>query len=92
MFETLKIYTDKSISLTSASASLASLGYCRTDETAEVGDFSVLGDVLEIFPVNFKYPVRVELEYDTVKKIYSFDKVLNLKVQSYDLLIVIDHQ
>jgi transcription-repair coupling factor (superfamily II helicase) len=91
VFETLKIYTDKSISLTSASASLASLGYRRTDETAEVGDFSVLGDVLEIFPVNFKYPVRIELEYDAVKKIYSFDKVLNLKVQSYDLLIVIPH-
>jgi len=91
VFETLKIYIHKTISLQSVVASLVSLGYVRVDEAWQEGDFSVMGDVLEVFPVNFNYPVRIKWEFDEVNKIYNFDKVLNRKVIDYELLIVIPH-
>lgn len=91
MFNTLKIYTNKAFSIESAEGGLVDLGYRRVDNVFEEGDFSLRGDTLEIFPVNFAFPLRIEWEFDIIKKIYSFDKTLNKKVIDYDFLIVIPH-
>ncbi|MFH1902226.1 MAG: DEAD/DEAH box helicase [Candidatus Omnitrophota bacterium] len=89
MFDTLKIYTHKEISLQETIEKIVQLGYRRVDEVNEEGDFSLRGDTLEIFPVNFNYPLRIEWEFETVKKIYNFDKILNKKIIDYDYLIII---
>lgn len=91
MFDTLKLYTHKEISLISVEAKLVELNYKRVDQVLEEGDFSLRGDTLELFPVNFSYPLRVEWEFEVVSKIYSFDKTLNKKIIDYDFLIVIPH-
>lgn len=91
MFDTLKIYTHKSISIDDVASKLSSLKYHRVDQALEEGDFSVKGDILEVFPVNFTSPLRIEWKFDTVDKIYSFDKTLKKKVLDYDLLIIIPH-
>ena len=91
MFDTFKIYINKEISLECAIEKLVTLRYYRTGGVAEEGDFSVRGDTLEIFPVNFNFPLRVEWEFEVIKKIYSFDKTLNKKIIDYDFLIVIPH-
>ncbi len=70
---------------------MVSLGYHRQEAVSEEGDFSLKGDVLEVFPVNFSFPVRVEWDFDVVSKIYSFDKGLNKKIIDYDFLIIIPH-
>ncbi|MDD4955573.1 MAG: CarD family transcriptional regulator, partial [Candidatus Omnitrophica bacterium] len=91
MFDTLKIYLNKELSLDNVNQELVNLGYKRVDEVLEEGDFSVRGDTLEVFPVNFSFPLRLEWEFDVVRKIYSFDKALNKKIIDYDFLIVIPH-
>ena len=74
MFETLKLYTQKEISLDEVVRQVAHLGYKRVDQVLEEGDFSLRGDTLEIFPVNFSSPLRMEWAFEVVDKIYSFDK------------------
>ncbi len=91
MFNTLKLYLNKELSLVNTEKALCDLGYRRCDEIAEEGDFSVRGDTLQIFPVNFNFPLRLEWELDTVRKIYSFDKIMNKKIIDYDFLIIIPH-
>ncbi len=91
MFDTFKIYTHKDIPLEAAKEKLVSLGYRRVDAVLEEGDFTLRGDTLEVFPVNFNFPLRIEWEFETVRKIYSFDKTLNKKIIDYDLLIIIPH-
>ena len=91
MFNTLKIYRYKELLLEQAIGKLTSLGYRRVDAVLEEGDFTLHGDTLELYPVNFNFPLRIEWEFETIAKIYSFDKVLNKKVIDYDLLIVIPH-
>ncbi|UCD16107.1 MAG: DEAD/DEAH box helicase [Candidatus Omnitrophota bacterium] len=90
-FDTLKIYIHKKISLEEVAGKLIDLKYKRVGEALEEGDFSVRGDTLEVFPVNFSLPLRVEWEYEVVGKIYSFDKTLNKKVTDYEFLIVIPY-
>lgn len=91
MFETFKIYINKEISIEDAERHLLFLGYRRVKDVSEEGDFSQHGDTLEIFPINFGFPLRIEWEFEIVKKIYNFDKALNKKTVDYDLLIIIPH-
>jgi transcription-repair coupling factor (superfamily II helicase) len=91
MFDTLKLYSHKEISLEEVETKLVSLGYRRVLEVLEEGDFSLRGDTLEIFPVNFNFPLRLEWEFEVLKKIYSFDKALNKKIIDYDFIIIIPH-
>jgi transcription-repair coupling factor (superfamily II helicase) len=89
MFDTFKLYTRKAISLDEAVKQISALGYNRHSAVSAEGDFSLKGDTLEIFPVNFNYPLRVEWQFDEIEKIYSFDKSNNQKIIGYDLLIII---
>ena len=91
MFDTLKIYTHKSISIDDVVSKLSNLKYRRVDQVSEEGDFSLKGDILQVWPVNFSSPLRIEWKFDTIDKIYSFDKALKKKVLDYDLLIIIPH-
>lgn len=92
MFESLKIYTHKEIALEAVINRLMELGYRRVDDTFEEGDFSLKGDTLEVFPANFNFPVTVEWEFEVIRKIYNFDKVLNKKIIEYDFLIIIPYR
>jgi len=92
VFETFKIYSHKQISLQEVTEKLLSLGYRRFDSVSTEGDFSIRGDTLEVFPANFNYPVRVEWEFEEVKKIFSFDKAINKKIVDYDFLIIIPYR
>lgn len=91
MFDTIKIYRNKEISLEEVISQLTSLGYLRQDNVSEEGDFSLKGDTLEIFLVNFNFPVRVEWEFDKIDKIYSFDKTLKKKIIDFDFIIAIPY-
>jgi len=92
MFPTLKIYTHKEESLSQIVNKIAGLGYHRVDEVLEEGDFSLKGDILEIFPVNFNFPVRIEWEFEVIKEIYSFDRTINKKIMEYNFLILLPHR
>jgi len=89
VFNPLIFYINKETSLETAKQRLASMGYCRTGEVFELGDFSVHGDTLEIFPVNFAFPLRIEWEFDVIKKIYSFNKQVNRSLDKYESLVII---
>ncbi len=52
---------------------LASLGYERVSQVDGMGQFSVRGDILDIFPLTEELPLRIELWGDEVDSIRSFD-------------------
>lgn len=54
-------------------ADLVSMGYVRRDNVESKGTFSVRGDVLEIFPVDYDNPIRVDFFGDTAESIRYFD-------------------
>ncbi len=49
-------------------------GYERTDQVERCGHFSVRGDIIDIFAINEKHPVRIEFFGDEVDSIRSFDE------------------
>jgi transcription-repair coupling factor (superfamily II helicase) len=90
MFNSLKIYKHKVVSIEAVCQSLSNLNYNGGQGVDEPGDFAQKGDTLEIFPVNFSQPVRVKWDFDQISEIYSFDKNF-AKILEYDLLIIVPY-
>jgi len=61
------------LDLKEAAAGLAARGYRRTDLVTEIGEFSVRGGLLDVWPPSAQSPVRIELFGDDVESIRSFD-------------------
>ncbi len=52
---------------------LVEMGYIRVDSVMEKGDFSMVGDILSIFPDNIEYPVRISFFDEQIESIKQFD-------------------
>ena len=52
---------------------LAAIGYERTDEVDTIGQFSVRGGIIDVFPLNSRNPVRVEWFDADIDGIRYFD-------------------
>ena len=70
---TVTINTGDRISLPDITSALVEAGYSRCDQIEGVSQFSVRGAILDVYPVNFGAPVRIELWGDDVDSISVFD-------------------
>lgn len=61
---------------------LVELGYERTDQVDAIGQFSVRGGILDVFPINSNFPVRVEWFDIEIDAIRSFDVNNQRSIQS----------
>ena len=68
----IKIKVDEDIDIEKLSLNLVKLGYKRKTLVADVGEFSVRGDIIDIYPLSDN-PYRIELWGDTVTDIRIFD-------------------
>ena len=67
------IKKDEDISFDDLIKKLVDLGYSRETIVNKTGEFSVRGFVIDIFPISFTDPIRVEFWGDTVDKIKFFN-------------------
>lgn len=68
----IKIKVDEDIELKEFTQKLVNLGYKRETMVSDIGEFSVRGDIIDVFSFN-KSPVRIELWGDTVTDIRYFN-------------------
>ena len=54
---------------------LVRLGYVRRSTVENKGNFTLRGDILDIFPINAENPIRVDFFGDTVEKIKPYNFV-----------------
>lgn len=59
---------------------LIAIQYERNDYDFKRGRIRVKGDVLDVYPAYAERAVRLEIEYDVIKKIYEFDPVSGIKL------------
>ena len=62
---------------------LVSLGYSRCEKVTKRGEFSIRGDIVDIFPASNNDPIRLDFFGDTLEKIYSFDVDLIEKIYKF---------
>ena len=89
MFETIKLYKDRHINLEDLFSNLLAFGYKRCDQTLEEGDFSHRGEIIEIFPLNFELPIRLELENDKIERITSYILTTGKRFEEHNAVILL---
>ncbi len=89
MFKSLKLYTTLTIDLEDILSSLIDFGYKRQDEVSEEGDFSCRGNIIDIFPFSFELPLRIELDFDKIASIKTFNPSTGEPIWGHSMVIIL---
>jgi len=71
----VQLKVNEEVSLQKLSAALVDIYYQRNDQVLERCNFSIKGDVFEIFPAYAENPIRIDLFDDKVQSIVKFDSL-----------------
>ncbi len=63
-------------------------GYQRTDQVEEKGQYSIRGDIIDIFPPSEERPCRIELFDDEVDSIRYFDLITQQSVEKIQRITI----
>ena len=80
----VKFEVGKEIDIDEITSVLIKAGYKRVATTYNVGEFSVRGEVLDIYPVCLTDPVRINFAFDEVETIKYFDLSTQLSKEKID--------
>lgn len=67
---------------------LFNMGYAREDMVEGKGQFSIRGDIIDFFPVYSSYPYRVEICFDEVDSIRTFDPSSQRSIDKFEHIYV----
>ena len=82
--QVVSIQAGQTLDLEALKTQLTAMGYERTAQVDGMGQFSIRGGILDIFPLTEETPVRVELWDDEVDSIRSFDVESQRSVEELD--------
>lgn len=88
MFETLEFYPGKEIPFDALAKDLTGFGYSRQERAQSPGEFSLRGDTLEVYPVDFALPVRVSFAGETVETVHTFDPTTGRTLEPHRMVVV----
>ncbi len=89
MFECLKFYLKENIDLEQVTQDLLSYGYEFSPSLTRPGEFSKRGGIVDIFPVDFDAPVRIELTHNQIESIRNFNILTGQSFTSHTILIIL---
>ena len=84
----IKVKTGEQLDLEKLKKTLVSLGYERNDWVDGVGQFSIRGGILDIFPMSSDCPYRIEFWGEDVDSIRSFDVESQRSIENVDSLSI----
>jgi transcription-repair coupling factor (superfamily II helicase) len=73
LFDSIKLYVKETVDVDNITALLDRYGYSRCRKVSDEGDYSLVGEVLVVFPFTFEYPARIDLSGGRVMSIKSVD-------------------
>ena len=89
MFPSLKLYLKQNIELKDLIRTLVEYNYQSCDQVNQEGDFSRRGGIVDIFPVTFENPIRLELAAREINSIRSFDVISAETLDNHSIVIIL---
>lgn len=69
-------------------ATLADLGYCRTDRTEARGDMSVRGGIVDVYPPDADLPLRIDFWGDEIESLRTYSPASQRSIEGLDRVVV----
>lgn len=88
-FSTLRTHTGDEVDAEEWIGKLVAMGYSRTPMVTTPGEFALRGGILDIYPLNFEHPARIELfdtEVDSIRQFSAEDQRSLDKMESLCIL------
>lgn len=89
MFESIELFINQEIEREDVIGNLIALKYERVRHAAAMGEFSVRGGILEIYPINFDGPMRVDFDDDTISSIASVNLQTGKSIWKHRIAIIL---
>ncbi|MBF0569407.1 MAG: transcription-repair coupling factor [Candidatus Omnitrophica bacterium] len=89
MFHSLKYFVDQTVGFESLRQDIARFGYERVTSVAAEGEYAQRGSILDVFPVNFDSPVRIDIDDDKIRTIYSFNLKTGKNIWEHRAVIIL---
>lgn len=89
MFESIKLYHQGQVRLEQLTRQLVAFGYTRQERVGDVGDFSVRGGVVDVFPATYECPIRMELAGTRLHGIWNFNPDTGELLDRHTLVIIL---
>lgn len=80
----LRIAPGQTMELSALAQRLTELGYQRLPELSAMGEFSIRGGIVDIFPFSAENPIRVEFWDTEVDNLRSFDVLSQRSIETLD--------
>ena len=84
----LKIKVRQNHTIARLLESLVDFGYDHNIDKLTSGQFRQVGGVVEVFPVNIIYPIRIDFFGDNIDSIFVIDKETNEKINSINEIAI----
>jgi len=78
------------VNITQLIKTLGDMNYKRVDLVANSGEFSVRGDVIDIFPIESK-PTRIFIDYDKIESIKLYNPITMLTTQDIEWVKILSN-
>ncbi len=84
--------TGEEVEIGGSIENLISLGYSKNSVAEEPRSFAHRGDILDIFPIHFKYPVRLSFGFEVLEKITTYNPITQLSIKKLEKLHIQDYK
>mgnify|MGYP001562223520 FL=1 len=92
MFQSVELFVDKTLGPDELVRSIADLRYRRVNRVLEQGEFSQRGSIVDIYPVDFDAPLRVDLENDHVRSIATINSQTGRPIWQHKIVIILPNR
>ncbi len=89
LLEYSRLYVGQQVTLAKIVSQLVDFDYERVDAVADPGQIALRGGILDVFPVTFESPVRVEIHGSRIASIRSFNPQTLETLQRHTLVVVL---
>ncbi len=89
MFKSLEFVVGQKVNIEETLHNLVAFGYTRATKVFTEGEYAHRGGVIDIFPLNFEVPVRLDLEDDTIRAITGFDPATAKAVEWHNIVLIL---
>ncbi len=92
MFKSFKLYLNQNIDLEILTKNLIDFNYKRREQVSGEGDFSRRGGIIDIFPLSFELPIRIELDNEKIVSIKTFNPESGEPLWQHNIVIILPHK
>ncbi|MCD4779400.1 MAG: transcription-repair coupling factor [Candidatus Omnitrophica bacterium] len=89
VFHSMELFVGQDIDLEIVVQRLAAFQYVRDKKALAEGTFSVRGGILDVYPINFEGPIRIDFDDDQIMRIASVNMKTGKSIWQHKIVIVL---